>query len=140
MAVATAMPVTSDKVTMPGEMAAVESTTMEPSPVKPSATMASATVASAAVGECSWSHRQHSGKDQSDNLNSAHYTNPFSPNRRAARPGTIIGFADSVSAEVMAIGRSAYSSVVPRLRDYEGQVALAWLCFRRRAVALKGVG
>ena len=135
MAVATAMPVTSDKVTMPGEMAAVESTTMEPSPVKPSAT-----VASAAVGECSRSHRQHSGKDQSDNLNSAHYTNPFSPNRRAARPGTIIGFADSVSAEVMAIGRSAYSSVVPRLRDYEGQVALAWLCFRRRAVALKGVG
>jgi hypothetical protein len=72
MAVATAMPavVTSDKVTM----AAVESPTMEPSPVKPSATMASA-----AVGECSWSDRQHSGKDQSDNLDSAHYTNSFFP-------------------------------------------------------------
>jgi hypothetical protein len=74
MAVSTAMPavVTSNKVAMPGEMAAVES-----SPVKPSATMASAAVASAAVGECSWSNRQHSGKDKSDNLNSAHCTNPF---------------------------------------------------------------
>jgi hypothetical protein len=46
---------------------------MESSPVKPSATMASA-----AVGECSWTDRQHSGKDQSDNLKSAHYRNPFS--------------------------------------------------------------
>jgi hypothetical protein len=74
MAVATAMPavVTSDKVAIPAEMAAVESPTMEPSPVKPSATMASA-----AVGECSWSDRQHSGKDYSDNLKSAHYTIPF---------------------------------------------------------------
>jgi hypothetical protein len=56
MAVATAMPavVTSDKVAIPAEMAAVGSPTMEPSPVKPSATMASA-----AVGECSWSDRQH---------------------------------------------------------------------------------
>jgi hypothetical protein len=65
MAVATAMPVvvTSDKVAIPAEMAAVESPTM----------------ASAAVGECSWSDRQHSGKNQSDNLKSAHYTNPFSP-------------------------------------------------------------
>jgi hypothetical protein len=74
MAVATAMPavVTSDKVAMPAEMAAVESPTMEPSSVKPSATMASA-----AVGECSWSDRQHSGKDYSDNLRSAHYTIPF---------------------------------------------------------------
>jgi hypothetical protein len=101
MAVTTAMPavVTSDKVTMPAEMAAVESTPMEPSPVKPSATMASA-----AVGECSRSDRQHSGKDQSDNLNSAHYTNPFSLNSRAAPLGTIIGFADSTSAELMAVG------------------------------------
>ena len=33
---------------------------------------------SAAVGECSWTDRQHSGKDQSDNLKSAHYSNPFS--------------------------------------------------------------
>ena len=64
MAVATAMPavVTSDKVATSAEMAAVE-----PSPVK----------SSAAVGECSWSDRQHSGKDQSYNLRSAHYTNPF---------------------------------------------------------------
>jgi hypothetical protein len=101
MAVATAMPagVTSDKVAMPAEMAAVESPTMEPSPVKPSATMASA-----AVGECTWSDRQHSGKDQSDNLNSAHYPNPFYPHCRAAPPGTIIGSADSISAELMAIG------------------------------------
>ena len=69
MAVATAMPavVTSDKVAIPAEMAAVESPTMEPS----------ATMASAAVGECSWSDRQHSGKDYSDNLRSAHYTIPF---------------------------------------------------------------
>jgi hypothetical protein len=75
MAVATAMPavVTSDKVAIPTGMAAVESPTMESSPVKPSATMASA-----AVGECSWTDRQHSGKDQSDNLKSAHYRNPFS--------------------------------------------------------------
>ena len=75
MAVATAMPavVTSDKVAIPAGMAAVESPTMESSPVKPSATMASA-----AVGECSWTDRQHSGKDQSDNLKSAHYRNPFS--------------------------------------------------------------
>ena len=75
MAVATAMPavVTSDKVAIPTGMAAVESSTMESSPVKPSATMASA-----AVGECSWTDRQHSGKDQSDNLKSAHYRNPFS--------------------------------------------------------------
>jgi len=71
MAVATAMPavVTSDKVAIPAEMAAVESPTMEPS----------ATMASAAVGECSWSDRQHSGKDYSDNLKSAHYTIPFPP-------------------------------------------------------------
>jgi hypothetical protein len=56
MAVATAMPavVTSDKVAMTA-------------------------VASAAMGECSWSDRQHSGKDQSDNLDSAHYTNSFFP-------------------------------------------------------------
>jgi hypothetical protein len=68
MAVATAMPAvaTSDKVAIPAEMAAMES-----SPVKPSATMASA-----ATGECSWSDRQHAGKDQSDNLNSAHIQIP----------------------------------------------------------------
>jgi hypothetical protein len=92
MAVATA--VTSDKVAM----AAVESATMESSPVKPSATMASA-----AVGECSRSDRQHSGKDQSDNLISAHYRKSFLQDCRAASPGTIIGFADSISAEMMAI-------------------------------------
>ena len=70
MAVATAMPavVTSDKVAM----AAAESPTMEPSP-----TMASAAVASAAMGECNRSDRQHSGKDYSDNLRSAHYKIPF---------------------------------------------------------------
>lgn len=76
MAVATAMPavVTSDKVAM----AAVEPPTMEPSPVKSSAAVKpSATMASAAVGECNRSNRQHSSKDHSDNLKSAHYTNPF---------------------------------------------------------------
>lgn len=90
MAVATAMPavVTSDKVAIPAEMA----------PVEPSPSMASA-----AVGECSWSDRQHSGKDYCDNLKCAHYTIPF-PHSRAALPGTIIGFADSISAELMAIG------------------------------------
>jgi hypothetical protein len=69
MVVATAMPaiVTADKVAIPAEMAAVESPTMEPS----------AAMASAAAGECSWSDRQHSGKDYSDNLRSAHYTIPF---------------------------------------------------------------
>jgi hypothetical protein len=69
MAVATAMPavVTSDRVAIPGEMGTVESPTMEPSP----------TMASAAVGECSWGDRQHSGKDYSENLESAHYTIPF---------------------------------------------------------------
>jgi hypothetical protein len=74
MAVATAMPaiVTSDKVAIPAEMAAMGSPTTEPSAVKPTATMASA-----AVGECSWSDRQHSGKDYSDNLKFAHYTISF---------------------------------------------------------------
>jgi hypothetical protein len=69
MAVATAMPavVPSGKVAIPAEMAAAESPTMEPSP----------TMASAAAGECSWSDRQHSGKDYSDNLKSDHYTIPF---------------------------------------------------------------
>jgi len=79
MAVATAMPavVTSDKVATSAEMAAVE-----PSPVKSSA----AVKPSAAVGECSWSDRQHSGKDQSYNLRSAHYTNPFWVTVEALRP------------------------------------------------------
>jgi len=91
--------VTSDKAAIAAEMATVEPPSMEPSPVKSSATMASAF-----VGECSWSGRQHSGNDQSDNLKSAHYTSPFLPHRRAAPPGTIIGFGDSISAELMAIG------------------------------------
>jgi hypothetical protein len=74
MAVTTAMPaiVTSDKVSIPAEMAAMGSPTTEPS-----ATMASAAVASAAVGDCSWSDRQHSCKDHSDNLKSAHYSISF---------------------------------------------------------------
>jgi hypothetical protein len=69
MAVATAVPavVTSYKVAIPGEMAAVEL-----SPVKSSATMASA-----AVGECNWCDRKHSGNDQSDDLKSVHYRTPF---------------------------------------------------------------
>jgi hypothetical protein len=69
MAVATAMPavVTSGKMAIPAEMAAMGSPAMESSAVKPSATMASA-----AVGGCSWSDCQHSGKDYSDNLKSAH--------------------------------------------------------------------
>ena len=71
MAVATAV-ATSDKVAIPGKMAAMEPPAMEPSPVKSSAAMASA-----AVGECSWCDRQHSGNDQSDNLKSVHYITPF---------------------------------------------------------------
>jgi hypothetical protein len=69
MAVATTMPaiVTSDKVAIPAEMAAMGSPTAEPS----------ATMASAAVGDCSWSDRQHSCKDHSDNLKSAHYSISF---------------------------------------------------------------
>jgi hypothetical protein len=96
MAVTTAMPavMTSDKVAIPAEMAAMGSPATEPS----------ATMASAAVGECNWSDRQHSGKDYSDNLKSAHYTLSFLPYCRAALPGTIIRCADSISAELMTIG------------------------------------
>jgi hypothetical protein len=112
MAVATAMPavVTSNKVAMPAKMAAMESPTMEPSPVKPSATMASA-----AVAECSWSDHQHSGKDKSDNLNSAHCTNPFCEDFRTAPLLTIIGFADSTSAELMAIRARAHQDEIHKL-------------------------
>jgi hypothetical protein len=69
MAVTTAMPavMTSDKVAIPAEMAAMGSPATEPS----------ATMASAAVGECNWSDSQHSGKDYSDNLKSAHYALSF---------------------------------------------------------------
>jgi hypothetical protein len=84
MAAATAMPavVTSDKVAIAAEMAAVE-----PSPVKSSsAVKPSTTMASAAVGECSRSDRQHSGKDQSENLRSVHYTNPFCLSLGPLRP------------------------------------------------------
>jgi hypothetical protein len=114
MTTATAMPavVTSGKVAIPAEMAAVESSTMEPSPVKPSATMAAA-----AVGECSWCDRQHSGKNQSDKLRFTHYTVPFRPNDRAAPPGTIIGFGDSILAELMTLGTSQMTNSKTTVRD-----------------------
>src|ERR1700760_3261181 len=96
IAVAAAMPavVTSDRVAIPAEMAAVGSPTTEPS----------ATMASAAAGEGSLSDRQHSGKDYSDNLKSAHYIIFLCRYFRAALPGTIIRRADSISAELMSIG------------------------------------
>jgi hypothetical protein len=101
IAVAAAVPavVTSDRVAIPAEMAAMGSPTTEPSAVKPSSTMASA-----AAGECSWSDRQHSGKDYSDNLKSAHSIIFLCRHCRAALPGTIIRCADSISAELMATG------------------------------------
>jgi hypothetical protein len=38
------------------------------------------------VGECSRSDRQHSGKDQSENLRSVHYTNPSFTSLGPLRP------------------------------------------------------
>jgi hypothetical protein len=119
MAVATAMPavVASGKVAIPAEMAAVETSTVEPSSVKSAAAVKpSTTMPSAAVGECSGCDRQHSGKDQSDNLRSAHYTTPFLPHCRAAPPGTIIGFGDAISAELMALGASQRTDLKTTVR------------------------
>ena len=116
--------VTSDKVAIPGKMTALEPPTMEPSPVK-SSTAVTPTTMAVAVGKCGWYDRQHSGKDQSENLRSAHYTTPFLPHSRAAPPGTIIGFGDALSAELMARGAFPETfSIAPEL---------AWLSLAQRA-------
>jgi len=74
-------------------------------------------MASAAVGECSWCDRQHSGKDQSDNLEPSHYTTPFVPHYRAAPLGTIIGSGDAISAELMALEASQMTNSKTTVRD-----------------------
>jgi hypothetical protein len=74
-------------------------------------------MASAAVRGCSWCDRQHSGKDQSDNLESFHYSTPSFPDRRAASPGTIIGSVDALSAELMTLEASPMADSETIVRD-----------------------